>query len=552
MERLTRLLPHFGVGEYAVFYLLGFIIGGMMIFWAGFRRKFPILSWLVVLNGCALGAIVGSKLLVISPESFLNSLSQLTLPLTMQKTYLGGLLGGIAGVYVTRRWVGFRFSVLDAFAFALPIALAIGRLGCLFGGCCFGTPTHLPWGIAYPPDTLPYLYQLANSIIPSGASASLPVHPTPLYEILFCGAILLILSRVKSYLNAPGNLFYTSIALYGMFRFAEEFLRQQGALMSGLKGVQWGLLVAIPVVIAWIFYQEKKWRRTAGEIRVDSKSISSLFAIMGMIMVFIFLGRHWFTPLETTVLLIFSLPTLVILIITALHVQPLPGKRRVLVSILTAGALLVALQTDEPAPSRAFKDSSYITIGVGGMTGKYQETCGPVHTYDVAGGSVAYTRQLSKYNSYTLKLRGYVGEDKNDGKLPIRAINPFAEWNSRWIGVGAGAHVGDLVLDGELLNTKLMFAGKLRFGQLRHVFLNARVGDHDPGSFPSGFIKLGLGFGFGDKSGSNVQIGISDAGYYINPYIVLPDQRVILSPYLSGAKETYQVGLNLVVRFPKR
>ena len=37
----------------------------------------------------------------------------------------------------------------DVFAPGIALGHAIGRVGCLFAGCCFGRPTSLPWGIVF-------------------------------------------------------------------------------------------------------------------------------------------------------------------------------------------------------------------------------------------------------------------------------------------------------------------------------------------------------------------------------------------------------------------
>jgi len=69
----------------------------------------------------------------------------------------GGLssMGGVAAVTavlgVAARGSARRFALLaDAFAPAGVLALAIGRLGCFLAGCCWGTPTDLPWGVVFP------------------------------------------------------------------------------------------------------------------------------------------------------------------------------------------------------------------------------------------------------------------------------------------------------------------------------------------------------------------------------------------------------------------
>jgi len=65
-------------------------------------------------------------------------------------TIWGAILGAVLGV-----WIYFKIAkikagyIFDLLAPACIMAQAIGRLGCLFNGCCYGTPTSLPWGLVY-------------------------------------------------------------------------------------------------------------------------------------------------------------------------------------------------------------------------------------------------------------------------------------------------------------------------------------------------------------------------------------------------------------------
>jgi prolipoprotein diacylglyceryltransferase len=94
------------------------------------------------------------------------------------------LAGGLTLVLVGPRLGGGRLRalvVLDALAPPAGVAIAIGRLGCIAAGCCFGTPTRLPWAIRYPAASPAYWSHVAQGLIAEGRDASLPVHPLPLY-----------------------------------------------------------------------------------------------------------------------------------------------------------------------------------------------------------------------------------------------------------------------------------------------------------------------------------------------------------------------------------
>ena len=170
--------------QYALFYRMAFIVGGLLVLYEGYRRNWPWCSWLIVIFTCVICGIIGSKLLVLSPGDFDPFLSDGVVPSTTKKTYLGAILGGIIGVGLIRRWLGFRHSVADAFVIAVPVALAVGRIGCLLGGCCFGTPTDLPWAISYTGGSMPYAVHNALGLLQAGAITSVAVHPTQMYEII--------------------------------------------------------------------------------------------------------------------------------------------------------------------------------------------------------------------------------------------------------------------------------------------------------------------------------------------------------------------------------
>src|SRR5690606_3773216 len=93
--------------------------------------------------------------------------------------FYGGILGGAA---VGALWLwrqGHRHAIadmVDEVAPAVVVGAAIGRLGCLLGGCCYGVATELPWALHFPP---------------SHPTGGVGVHPTQLYDM--AGALLALL-----------------------------------------------------------------------------------------------------------------------------------------------------------------------------------------------------------------------------------------------------------------------------------------------------------------------------------------------------------------------
>jgi hypothetical protein len=88
------------------------------------------------------------------------------------------------------------------------MAHAFGRIGCFWGGCCYGQP-YEPFGVIYPYGSRPF-----------EKFGAVPVFPVQLVESLFLILLFLVcIFIIKKNLIAP---YLTS---YGIFRFIIEFCR---------------------------------------------------------------------------------------------------------------------------------------------------------------------------------------------------------------------------------------------------------------------------------------------------------------------------------------
>lgn len=63
----------------------------------------------------------------------------------------GALIGGLAAfVWFVRRHRLPALAVADVVAPSIMLGLALGRVGCLLNGCCYGTVSNLPWAVTFP------------------------------------------------------------------------------------------------------------------------------------------------------------------------------------------------------------------------------------------------------------------------------------------------------------------------------------------------------------------------------------------------------------------
>ncbi|MFO0680720.1 MAG: prolipoprotein diacylglyceryl transferase [Sandaracinus sp.] len=171
-------------------------------------------------------------------------------------TWYGGMIGALAYAMYFLRKEGFPpLKALDLGGNVLPLGLFFGRLGCWFGGCCFGQRTDAWWGVSFPAWSPASEQQWRAHELADAGYASLPVIPTQLME----AAGSLLIAAFSIYFVHPrkrfdGQVFCISMSLYALLRFVLEFFRADdrgGA--AGLTTSQWiGLGLVAFCAAMWV------------------------------------------------------------------------------------------------------------------------------------------------------------------------------------------------------------------------------------------------------------------------------------------------------------
>ncbi|MBI4863532.1 MAG: prolipoprotein diacylglyceryl transferase, partial [Candidatus Riflebacteria bacterium] len=140
-------------------------------------------------------------------------------PVSALKLWEGGLvfLGGFVGAMVgALAYLGYRRlpigPYVDMFGPAVPFAAALGRVGCLMNGCCFGVETDLPWALSFPAKA---------------GAIPMPRHPTQAYEAIALLSISAALHWYYKRNQRPGMVMVWFAYLYSIERFLMEFLRAE-------------------------------------------------------------------------------------------------------------------------------------------------------------------------------------------------------------------------------------------------------------------------------------------------------------------------------------
>lgn len=192
--------------------MIGFLVAGWRAARNAWRYRLrPEDVWDVALFGL-LGGVIGGRIgFVIQEPGFWHRPAEILAIWTGGMTFYGGLLGGILAGVITCKVKGMKISdMADLAGVAFPIGYIFGRIGCFLNGCCYGGQCDLPWAMRFRADD--------GSLTP-------PSHPAQLYSALAGLIIFLLLWALEKRREFRGQLMYTFLFLYGIYRFLIEFVR---------------------------------------------------------------------------------------------------------------------------------------------------------------------------------------------------------------------------------------------------------------------------------------------------------------------------------------
>ncbi len=234
------------VHSFGLFVAAGFLAGiALTLFYASKEKISPnhVLD-LAILT--VISAVVGARLFYVLGQFDYYRSNPLEIVMVQNGglVFLGGLLLSLAAVYFyARRQHIPLLKLFDAITPGTALGYAIGRIGCFLNGCCFGLPTHSPWGVVFPPGSL------AAAFCPGQ-----PLVPTQLYSSLLMLIAFLALAWLYRRKGFDGQILFTGTVLYSLYRFAIEFFRYSPVHWLSLTPSQW---IVIPLFIfgLWGLYR---------------------------------------------------------------------------------------------------------------------------------------------------------------------------------------------------------------------------------------------------------------------------------------------------------
>ena len=244
----------FTITYYGIIIAVGMILA-MVYAYKNFRKVGvdPDKATDAILGGI-IGGIIGARLyyVIFSWKDFKDS------PIDIFKIWegglaiYGGLLGALAIGVLIAKWRKVHISsLLDIAGIGFLLGQGMGRWGNFFNVEAFGDNTNLPWGMTGP-KVVAYLTEHQSQLAAVGISVdpNMPVHPTFLYESLWCLAGFVLLALYLKHRKFDGEVFLMYLGYYGLERFLVEGLRTDSLMIGSLRVSQLlaGVLVIVSVV----------------------------------------------------------------------------------------------------------------------------------------------------------------------------------------------------------------------------------------------------------------------------------------------------------------
>ena len=232
----------YSVGSYAVLSFLGFIVCGIVVYFSCRNLKIEIEDIAILELVVAAGLLFGGHLLygitnISEIANAFKTLFEVEIEATVKTlsdsfggmVFYGGFLGGIASlkIYIHFTKAKFKSSIMDIYAFSIPLFHFFGRIGCFLAGCCYGIESKFGFIVNN------------NTLVPS--INGVRRFPVALFEAVSNIIIFYILLKMFKRGLCKNKLLYLYMIFYSSVRFFTEFLRGDSirGIYLGVSTSQW-------------------------------------------------------------------------------------------------------------------------------------------------------------------------------------------------------------------------------------------------------------------------------------------------------------------------
>lgn len=250
---LIQFNESIGIRYYGLSYLLGFILGGWILWIAAKqqRLKLPPAAVMDLMTALVIGVMLGGRMGYFLLYDFGSVMQN---PLQLVRVWEGGMSshGGFVGVALAMWWFTRKrdvsyWNVADTVASVAPLGIGLGRVANFINGELWGRVTDVSWAVIFPASARPGtpLTEIA------------PRHPSQLYAAACEGFLIFAyvqwrLWRTPVAQQSPGRMAGEFLIIYAVARSITEMFREPDApLMFGLtRGTFYSVFLLITG--AWV------------------------------------------------------------------------------------------------------------------------------------------------------------------------------------------------------------------------------------------------------------------------------------------------------------
>ena len=231
----------FGMLPYSFFVVIGVTFASSLFILFLLKYGYNIRRYTKIFLLSGIGMLIGARLFGVLTGLYValanNEPITLNTFINTGLVFYGGLIGFLLSfLFICKKWNGeIEYRVVDLAIICIPLFHFWGRLGCFFGGCCFGIESYSLLSISY-------TNRIGEEII---TASRLPVQ---LFEATGNVVIFVALISMLSKKVFMGHLIKVYLVMYAVMRIVLEFFR--GDLVRGIwHGVSFSQLISVIIII---------------------------------------------------------------------------------------------------------------------------------------------------------------------------------------------------------------------------------------------------------------------------------------------------------------
>ncbi len=568
---------------FRLLYILSFFLTFICVVLFAVRKKMSLGQILLTLTTTTLFTVAGSRLFTIPIGQWFDLMSSGSFEGHLSRSAVGGLLFGVAGLFIAMRYFRLNISLVSLYSVITPACFGIMKIGCFLNGCCYGKASDILWGVQYPVCTNIHFHHWAEGLINENNAYSLSVHPVQLYE----ASLLLVVSYVVwltlKFWKREWSIMFFSLSLFFAARFIAAFFREPAAmnfLNNDLQSVRvFKLLMIVFMSLSGIllFLNERKY--ISFEIKTDLPSPVRVIKYTIVLSFAVYLLRGLFTGFEMTAVDMEFVPALFFISIYAFKNASILRQKIVATSFMTVPLFFIfqSLPQDTVRNLRPIRDfysnvSSYHQVDFGILTGNYKSEvaykpvegeCGTSYTHEqykhrmlMSGFGYSYFKKYGKATTiYGINTAlGYTREEnlttyavKN---FTLYNIEPYIKMDRPWIGLGFGFEVGNIRLipiEPQIKSyfnsgTKQLFflpELSIRIGRRDYLDMRYDYGLQKPTTLPVQTHEFSLGIGFGNKSDYSLRFGVGTG--YLEEFAFISTEALLKENFGFNLKYNFDI-----------